>query len=201
MPEVRNYPVHCAIICAKHSRKPGFGGIGEIANMHSTDNEILEVVDSDDRVLRTATRAEIHKNMLQHRAVHIFVFNSSGDMYVQRRASSKDRHPLKLDSSAAGHVDPGETYRETAERELQEELGIRAGLLEILKVSACELTDNEHVVLFSAVTDDEPNPNAEEILWGRFMCREDLSRLMQENPGDFVPAFILLWEEFLRNTT
>jgi isopentenyldiphosphate isomerase len=168
--------------------------------MHSTDNEILEVVDSGDNVLCTATRAEIHRKGLQHRAVHIFVFNESGDMYIQRRSESKDRHPLKLDSSAAGHVDPGESYQETAERELKEELSISASVREVLKISSCELTDNEHVVLFSAVTDEEPRPNPDEILWGGFMSREDLSHSMKENPNDFVPAFILLWEEFVRKT-
>ncbi|HMK35138.1 MAG TPA: NUDIX domain-containing protein, partial [Desulfomonilaceae bacterium] len=106
--------------------------------MHSTDDEILEVVDSGNNVIGTATRAEIHRKGLFHRAVHIFVFNERGDLYVQRRSASKDRHPLKLDSSAAGHVDPGETYHETALRELEEELSIRAPVQEILKISACK---------------------------------------------------------------
>jgi isopentenyl-diphosphate Delta-isomerase len=169
--------------------------------MHSTDNEILEVVDSYDNVIGTATRAQIHRNGLKHRAVHIFVFNTAGAVYVQRRSASKDRHPLKLDSSAAGHVDPGETYRETAERELQEELSINAALGEILKISASERTDNEHVVLFTAVTDQEPKPNLDEIVSGQFMSREELTASMKENLDDFVPAFIILWEEFLRKTT
>jgi isopentenyl-diphosphate Delta-isomerase len=169
--------------------------------MHSTDNEILEVVDSHDKVLGTATRAEIHRRGLQHRAVHIFVFNTSGDLYVQKRSASKDRHPLKLDSSAAGHVDPGETYLQTAVRELHEELSIKAAVREVLKVTACELTDNEHVVLFTAVTDEEPTPNPDEIVSGGFVSRQELNASMKENPNDFVPAFIFLWDEFLRKTT
>lgn len=169
--------------------------------MNATDNEILEIVDWQDRVVGTATRREIHARGLLHRAVHIFVFNSSGDLYVQRRSSLKDRHPLKLDSSAAGHVDPDESYYAAAVRELEEELCLNAAIREVLKVAACDLTDNEHVMLFTAVTDREPKPNPEEILWGRFMPREALERLMIENPDDFVPAFILLWDEFLRKTT
>ena len=81
----------------------------------------------------------------------MFVFNPAGQVYIQRRSRSKDRHPGKLDSSAAGHVDPGETYEETAIRELQEELGIQAEVKEILRVPASEQTDNEHVVLFEVV--------------------------------------------------
>lgn len=166
--------------------------------MHSTDDEILEIVDSDDRVIGRATRGEIHRKGVMHRAVHIFVFNSDGEIYIQRRSALKDRHPLKLDSSAAGHVDPGESYEQTAVRELEEELGITAQVEQVLRVAACEQTDNEHVMLFTVETGLEPVPNPEEVQWGGFMPPEKLSALMQENPDDFVPAFILLWNEFLR---
>jgi isopentenyldiphosphate isomerase len=169
--------------------------------MHSTDHEILEIVDSDDTVIGRATRREIHSKGLIHRAVHIFVFNPRGEIYVQRRSALKDRHPLKLDSSAAGHVDPGESYEQTAVRELEEELGIAALVEQVLRVAACKQTDNEHVMLFKVETDLEPVPNREEVKWGGFMPPEKLSALMHENPEDFVPAFILLWNEFLRKTT
>lgn len=165
--------------------------------MYSTDNEILEIVDSQDKVIGTATRAEIHRLGFLHRAVHLFVFNPAGQLYIQRRSRSKDRHPGKLDSSAAGHVDPGETYEETAIRELQEELGIKAEVKEILRVPASEQTDNEHVVLFEVMTELEPVPNPEEIQWGAFMSREGVTERMDESPEDFVPAFVMLWRKFI----
>ncbi|MGO9566400.1 MAG: NUDIX hydrolase [Desulfomonilaceae bacterium] len=169
-----------------------------MSTMYSTDNDILEIVDSHDKVIGTGTRGEIHRLGLCHRAVHMFVFNPAGQIYVQRRSRSKDRHPGKLDSSAAGHVDPGETYEETAIRELREELGIQAKVKEILRVPASEQTDNEHVVLFEVMTNLEPVPNSEEIQWGAFMSRKRVSKLMDEDPEDFVPAFILLWKEFIQ---
>lgn len=165
---------------------------------YSTDNDILEIVDSHDTVIGTATRGEIHRMGFLHRAVHMFVFNPAGEVYIQRRSGSKDRHPGKLDSSAAGHVDPGETYAETAIRELQEELGIEAEVKEILRVPASEQTDNEHVVLFEVVTESEPAPNPEEIQWGAFMSPEQVTKLMDQSPNDFVPAFILLWRKFIQ---
>lgn len=163
--------------------------------MYSTDNEILEVVDSQDKVIGTATRKEIHKLGLLHRAVHIFVFNQAGQIYIQRRSISKDRHAEKLDSSAAGHVDPGETYEQAAIRELQEELGIRAEVKEVLRVPASEQTDNEHVVLFKAVTELEPVPDPEEIQWGAFMNCDQVTELIEDTSDDVVPAFILLWRK------
>src|SRR5271157_693608 len=166
--------------------------------MYSTDNEILEIVDSYDNVIGTGTRGEIHRKGFFHRAVHLFVFNPAGQVYIQRRSCSKDRHPGKLDSSAAGHVDPGETYAETAIRELREELGIQAEVKEILRVPASIQTDNEHVVLFQVETESEPVPNPEEIQWGAWLSRERVSKLMDESPDDFVPAFVLLWKKFIQ---
>ncbi|MEW6139923.1 MAG: NUDIX domain-containing protein [Thermodesulfobacteriota bacterium] len=166
--------------------------------MSSTDDEILEIVTLDDRVVGRATRAEIHAKGLFHRAVHIFVFNRAGDLYVQRRSPEKDRHPSKLDSSAAGHVDPGESYEQAALRELDEELGISETVKEVLSVQARTETDNEHVRLFQVVTTSKPQPNPLEIQWGAFISPVSLARLMDESPEDFVPAFILLWNEFQR---
>ena len=167
--------------------------------MYSTDNEILEIVDAEDRVIGTATRSEIHRKGLLHRAVHLFVFDRAGRIYVQRRSDSKDRDPGKLDSSAAGHVEPGETYEEAAVRELQEELGIHADVEELLRVPASEQTDHEHVVLFKVVTELEPAPNPEEIQWGQFMSGDRLNKLMNEFPDDFVPGFIPLWRSFVQH--
>lgn len=166
--------------------------------MYATDNDILEIVDEHDTVIGTGTRKDVHQEGLMHRAVHVFVFNPRGEIYVQRRAATKDKHPVKLDSSAAGHVDPGETYEQTAVRELGEELGLQEDLREILRIKACEETDNEHVALFSVTSAQEPHPNPEEIQWGGFMSRERLTRLMEEQPEDFVPAFALLWRAFVR---
>ncbi len=167
--------------------------------MHSTDNEILEIVDSDDNVIGTANRSEIHRLGLMHRAVHIFVFNEAGEIYVQRRSEAKDRHPGKLDSSAAGHVDPGESYHESAMRELCEEIGISGSVEEVLRVQASEITDQEHVTLFNIMTDQTPTPNWDELQWGGFMQPAELTRRMSEAPEEFVPAFIFLWNEFLRH--
>jgi isopentenyldiphosphate isomerase len=164
--------------------------------MYSTDSDLLEYVDENDNVLGVLTRAEIHQFGYLHRAAHIFVFNTSGEIYIQLRSKNKDRHPLKLDSSAAGHVDPGETYEQTAKRELYEELGLTDPVRNVLFVKSSAMTDNEHVALFVAMTQSSIKPNPLEISWGDFLSPNELTAKMSFQPEDFVPAFIYLWNAY-----
>ena len=108
-------------------------------DMHLTNNERFPVVDKNDQILGETSRSDVHANNLRHRAVHILIFNPVGEVYLQQRSRWKDRHPLKWDSSAAGHVGAAESYDETAQRELKEELGITVRLEKISKLPASEL--------------------------------------------------------------
>jgi isopentenyldiphosphate isomerase len=86
--------------------------------------ELFDVVDDQDRVLRQETRAEVHRQRLLHRAVHVLVFNPAGEVYLQRRSAAKDTYPLRWTTSCSGHVDAGEDYNTAVVRELAEELGL-----------------------------------------------------------------------------
>jgi isopentenyldiphosphate isomerase len=89
-------------------------------------SELFDVVDEHDRVLRRETRAEVHRQRLLHRAVHVLVFNSGGAVYLQRRSAKKDTYPHRWTTSCSGHVDAGEDYETAVVRELAEELGMQA---------------------------------------------------------------------------
>ena len=114
-------------------------------------DERFSIVDKNDRILRYASRSEVHGNNFRHRAVHILIFNQAGDVYLQQRSRWKDRHPLKWDSSAAGHVAAGESYDDTARHELKEELGVIVPLQKIAKLPASQKTDQEFVWLYKAL--------------------------------------------------
>src|SRR5262249_28507820 len=135
-------------------------------DMRQTNNERFPVVDKNDRVLGDASRSEVHGNNLCHRAVHILIFNPVGEVYLQQRSRWKDRHPLRWDSSAAGHVVAAETYDETARRELEQELGISVPLKKISKLSASECTDHEFIWLYGGETAGALSPNRAELETG-----------------------------------
>jgi len=100
--------------------------------------ERFPVVDENDRQIGTSSRLEVHENNFRHRAVHILIFNHSGEILLQKRSPRKDRHPLLWDSSAAGHVEANEDYDEAAVRELMEELALSARLERLGKLAASE---------------------------------------------------------------
>ncbi|MGD9124592.1 MAG: NUDIX domain-containing protein [Desulfarculaceae bacterium] len=135
---------------------------------YSTDQEILAVVDAEDRIIDTRTRGEIHQGGLLHRAVHILVLDAQGRIYLQRRSANKDSHPHKWTSSASGHVDAGEDYAQAAVRELKEELNLDLPLTRVGKLPASAATDNEFSEVFLAIASSPPRPNPQEISQGEF---------------------------------
>lgn len=56
--------------------------------------------------------------------VHVCIFNSKGEMLIQKRQPSKKRWPNLWDLSCGGGAIAGETSQQAASRELLEELGI-----------------------------------------------------------------------------
>jgi len=159
-----------------------------------TNNERFSVVDKNDRILRDASRSEVHANNLRHRAVHILIFNAAGEVYLQQRSRWKDRHPLKWDSSAAGHAGAAESYDETARRELKEELGISVPLDKISKLPASERTDQEFIWLYRGRGADNLSPNRTEIETGAFFPETVVDGWAKARPEDFAPGFIECWK-------
>ena len=161
-----------------------------------TNNERFPVVDKNDRILRHISRSEVHANNLRHRAVHILIFNPAGEVYLQQRSRWKDRHPLKWDSSAAGHVAGTESYDETAGRELKEELGIGVSLTKISKLPASERTDQEFVWLYRGEVAGDLSPNRTEIETGAFFPETIIDGWVAARPEDFAPGFIECWRVY-----
>jgi len=163
---------------------------------HALENELFPVVDKMDRILRHAARSKVHGDNLRHRAVHILIFNETGELYLQQRSRCKDRHPLLWDSSAAGHVMAGERYDEAAKRELQEELGVNVPLKKVLKLSASPQTGQEFIWLYRGQLGGNIRPNRSEIESGAFLTPTMMDGWVAARPENFAPGFLKCWRAF-----
>ncbi len=164
----------------------------------SVSHELLDVVDENDEVIATKTRGEIHAGQLMHRAVHILLFNSNGELFLQKRSMSKDEQPGKWDSSAAGHVDSGEDYLACAEREIHEELGILADRdFECLfKLPATALTGYEHCMVYRYCFDGPLTLHPEEIDDGQWLTPEAMDRRVAAGDPDLTDSLIMIWKKY-----
>ena len=129
--------------------------------MVAPQDEIVTIVDEKNNVTGSAPRSVMRARGLPHRATYILVFNSKGELYVQKRTPIKDIYPGYYDVATGGVVMAGEPYDESALRELQEEMGIRG-------VSLTRLFDFYH-------------QDASNRVWGRaYSCVYDGEIVLQE---------------------
>ena len=138
--------------------------------------EIFPIVDEEGRVIGSATRGECHSGShLLHPVVHLHVFNSQGDIYLQRRPEWKDIQPGKWDTAVGGHIDYGETPDDALRREVREELGITEFTPQfICKYVFESKRERELVYVHCTIYDGAIRPSAEELDGGRFWTMQEI---------------------------
>ena len=150
--------------------------------------ELFPVVDASGTVIGRATRGECHGgSMLLHPVVHLHLFNSRGELYLQHRPLWKDIQPGRWDTAVGGHVDYGETIDEALRREVREELGITDFQPE--RVAVYEFRserERELVHVYRTVYDGAVCPS-EELDGGRFWTPEEIRANLGR--GVFTPNF------------
>ena len=157
-------------------------------------SEMFDVVDEHNVVIGQRPRGEVHAQGLRHRAVHIFVFDKRGNVYLQKRSHLKDAHPRVWDSSAAGHLDVGESYAACAIRELHEEIGaVVETTTKIAEIPATERTGMEFVELHAANYDGAIRYAPDEIEVGQWFKPATVTDWVNARPQDFATGFIECW--------
>ena len=164
----------------------------------TSNQEILDVVDSQDNVISKASRDYVHNHLLMHRSSHVLLFNSRDELFLQKRSMSKDECPGLWDASAAGHVESGEDYNHCAHRELEEELGVSHIILnKVLYLPAQEITLLEHICVYKCVTNSGITINKDEISEGRFWNLSMINQSIHENATIFTPTFKIIFNRLI----
>ncbi|MFI2736079.1 NUDIX domain-containing protein [Streptomyces sp. NPDC018711] len=156
--------------------------------------EIVDVVDDNDRVVGQAPRGEVHARGLTHRCVFIRVRDAEGRTFVHRRTSTKLSYPSLYDMFVGGVVGAGESYDEAALREAEEELGV-SGLPRPEPVLTF-LFDSGEGKWWSAVYEvrcELPvDPQVEEVAWHAFLTDGELEERLGDWP--WVPDGLAAYE-------
>ena len=159
-------------------------------------DEIVTIVDRENNVVGAMPRREMRAGRLPHRATYVLVFNSRGELYVQKRTRTKDVFPGYYDVVTGGVILAGESYEEGAVRELGEELGIHGVPLTPLFDFYYE---DGHIRVwgeaFSCDYDGEMVLEKEEVESGAFLKVEEVLRLVESEP--FTPDSIYVLRRYL----
>ncbi len=152
------------------------------------------------------TRESAHVRGLWHRAAQVWVYNSKGELLLQKRSMRAKTKPGMWDISAAGHVSAGETPKQSALRELYEEIGIKANPGELKRVLVEKYTgspkrgyiDKEFDYVYIFKHEFLPqNLQKEEVAAVRFVSPSQLEKELKDPraakgmvPHDYLPELI-----------
>ena len=156
--------------------------------MKDNNEELFPVVDEEGNILRSATRGECHNgSKWLHPVVHLHVFNSQGELYLQKRPAWKDIQPDKWDTAVGGHVDLGESVEQALRREGREELGLTDFTPQAVTHYVFESARERELVFVYKTVYDGPIHPSEELDGGRFWTTDEIRETIGK--GVFTPNF------------
>jgi isopentenyldiphosphate isomerase len=175
--------------------------------MSEPEDELLDVVDEQDRVLGTAARGEVYRLGLTHRCAMVLVRDAEGRIFVHRRAATKSFGPSTYDVFVGGVLGAGESYAEAAVREAEEELGVSGITTEPLfrflfryrDGAAADGTFEEDCAWFcdvhQAVWTGPVAPQESEIDWHGWLTEQEIAEKLDE--WQWVPDGLAAYRRYL----
>ena len=161
--------------------------------------EMLDIIDENNNVIGRETRERCFNEGLLHRAIHILILNSKGQVLLQKRSMKKKTFPGFWTSSVSGHVESGKSYEEGAIREMKEEIRAKTNLEKVCDFFIEEkygiLIDKEIIRLFSGKYDGPFSIDKNELDEVRFFYKEELNDLIRKEEIIVTPAFLKCWRK------
>jgi isopentenyl-diphosphate delta-isomerase len=165
--------------------------------------EILVLVDDEDKEIGTETREKCHLGKgLRHRAYVVFLFHA-GRMLLQKRSDKKLLWPGFWDVSFTSHVYPGESYNHAAERKAKQELNAKVGDLKdaysfVYWAQFGKYSENEFCKLLVGDFDGRMTPNPDEITATKYLSVTELAKELKSKGDRYTPWLKLAFDGFMR---
>lgn len=152
--------------------------------------EQVILVDKDDNQTGIAGKLEAHELGLLHRAFSVFIFNRQGALLLQQRALEKYHSPGMWTNTCCSHPKPEEDIKTAAHRRLKEEMGMECPLAYAFNFTyqasfSNGLIENEYDHVFFGISNNLPEPNAEEVAAFKYVDLKDLELSLQTHPEDY----------------
>ena len=161
--------------------------------------EYVAIIDKKGNIVGKATYQEMILKNLLHTGIHIYVFNSKGEILITKRTEKKKTYPGLLEISIGGALSYGESHEQSAYRELVEELGVKNVQLKYLfdfwyedEQTKCKSK------IFSCVYDGKITLQREEVEDYFWISIPKLKEMIERESKKFTPQTIKFFEEFLR---
>jgi isopentenyl-diphosphate delta-isomerase len=156
--------------------------------------QMLVLVDEQDNPTGYMEKMEVHRKALLHRAFSVFLFNSNGEMLLQRRAMNKYHSGGLWTNTCCSHPYPGETPAEAGRRRMKEELGFETAVKPIFSFIYKAALDNElteyefdHVLI--GEYDGSVHPNEDEVGDYCYKSMDDLRSSLNCHPQLYTAWF------------
>lgn len=152
------------------------------------------VVDEQDVVIGQMQLFDAIKQGAILRVVRVFVIDTAGNMLLQKRGANV-LFPHMWNEAAAGHVDAGDGYLASAERELLEETGLRANLIEVDHRLLDEISMGIHVrrwtKSYNTLVPPGTNatPGVDEVAELKWFSIDEVASWLNREPWHFTPTF------------
>ncbi|MES2134658.1 MAG: isopentenyl-diphosphate Delta-isomerase [Patescibacteria group bacterium] len=166
--------------------------------------ERVILVDENDTEIGTMGKLEAHQRGVLHRAFSVFVFDSSGRLMLQKRASNKYHSGGLWTNTCCSHPRAGELVVDAAHRRLKSEMGFDCPLTEVHSLTyraefSNGLIEHEYDHMFVGVWDGTPLINSEEVDEWQWMDIEELRRQIAEHPEQYTYWFKIALEDVLKS--
>jgi len=167
-------------------------------------NDPVILVDEKDNETGTAGKLEAHRKGLLHRAFSVFVFNSKGELMLQRRADSKYHSGGLWSNTCCSHPFPGESAATGAHRRLKEEMGFNTDLSECFSFIYKEKLDNDLIEhefdhVFIGRSEGPPMLNPQEVQDWKWMSMDELKKELEETPSTYTVWLRIVFNKVLEH--
>ena len=172
--------------------------------MHTIHEQMLVLVNEQDEPVGLMEKMAVHRKALLHRAFSVFLFNSAGQMLLQRRALEKYHSGGLWTNTCCSHPYPDESPVQAATRRMKEELGfetvVEPAFHFIYKAALDnELTEHEFDHILVGVFNGEINFNPTEVKNFKWITLDELASDLRQNNQNYTAWFKIIFENFQKS--